>query len=169
MLGLSTAAKPVMVVSKVAATAALAVVLIPGVHAGPAGAGGAVKTTTSCSSGQVNTAIPTPTAAMSVTAAKYGAIKGKAKVTWTQSNLRYPNPYTLYFRVLTSNGRCTGSKEYKVGGTCLQFTKGSTWVCKMKKLPSGSTEFQVALWYQDATGAAGPVTISAWSNAVNVK
>ncbi|MBM3686800.1 MAG: hypothetical protein FJW85_07335 [Actinobacteria bacterium] len=155
--------------SKLAATAALAVVLIPAVYAGPAGADDADKTTTNCSPGQVNTAIPTPTAATSVTAAKYGAIKGKAKVTWSQSNQRYPNPYTLYFRVLTSDGRCTSSKEYKTGGTCLEFKKGSTWACKMKRLPSGSTEFQVALWYQDATGAAGPVTISAWSNAVNVK
>lgn len=137
--------------------------------AGPASAGYPVKTTTNCSPGQVTAGIPTPTAATDVSAARYGAIKGKAKVTWAQTNQRYPNPYTLYFRVFTSNGRCTSSKEYKTGGTCLNFKKGSTAVCKMKRLPSGGTEFRVALWYEDPSGAAGAVIYSEWSNSLNVK
>lgn len=137
--------------------------------AGPAGAGYPVRTTTNCSPGQVNAEIPTPTAATDVSAARYGAIQGKAKVTWAQTNQRYPNPYTLYFRVFASNGRCTASKEYKTGGTCLNFKKGSTAVCKMKRLPSGSTEFRVALWYEDPSGTAGAVTYSEWSNTLNVK
>jgi hypothetical protein len=156
-------------VAKLAVSLACAAVVFSVVNAGPAAAGYAVKTITNCSPGQVDTTIPTPTAATDVSAARYGAVKGKAKVSWAQTNQRYPNPYTLFFRVLTSNGRCTAAKEYKTGGTCLNFKKGSTAVCKMKRLPSGATEFRVALWYQDPSGAAGAVTYSAWSNTVNVK
>jgi len=158
------------VVPRIALTASVvcAGLLISVVNAGSA-AGNAVKTTTNCSPGQVNTAIPTPTPATDVSAARYGAVRGKAKVTWTQTNMRYPNPYTLYFRVLTSNGRCTASKEYKPSGSCLRYKNGSTWACKIKRLPSGNTEFRVALWYEDPSGAAGAVTYSAWSSALNVK
>lgn len=169
MLSAATARGLLGPMSKWGTSAVCAAVLLSVVNVGPAAAGYAVKTTTNCSPGSVDASIPTPTAATDVSAARYGAVKGKAKVTWAQTNQRYPNPYTLYFRVFTSNGRCTASKEYKTGGTCLNFKKGSTGECKMKRLPSGDTEFRVALWYQDPSGAAGAVTYSAWSNTVNVK
>ena len=167
MLGLPAVTKHPLTVFSLTAVMGLAAILILVVNAVPVAASGAVKTTTNCSPGPVDAAVPTPTAAAGVSAARYGAVK--AKVTWTQSNQRYPTGYTLYFRLITSNDRCTATKEYKMGGTCLYSKSGVTWACKIKRLPSGNTEFQVALWYQDFSGNNGPITYSPWSNAVNVK
>ncbi|MEX1210942.1 MAG: hypothetical protein WEA35_08765, partial [Candidatus Nanopelagicales bacterium] len=125
--------------------------------------------TSPASPGPVDTAIPTPTAAAGVSATRYGSVSGKAKGTWTQSDQRYPTGYTLYFRLITSNDRCTYTKNYEMGGTCLNSKSGVTWACKIKRLPSGNTEFQVALWHQDFSGADGPIAYSTWSNTVNVK
>ena len=169
MLGLPAVTKYPMTVFSLTAVMGLAASLTLVVNAVPVAASGAVKTTTNCSPGPVDAAVPTPTAAAGVSAARYGAVKGKAKVTWTQSNQRYPTGYTLYFRLITSNDRCTATKEYKMGGTCLYSKSGVTWACKIKRLPSGNTEFQVALWYQDFSGNNGPITYTPWSNAVNVK
>lgn len=129
------------------------------------------KATTNCSPGVVNPSFPTPVTATDVSATKFGAVKGKEKVSWTAEGALSPAPagYNLYFQILTSNGQCTKPMMF-VLWKCLKEKKESTnYSCKIKRLRSGSTEFRVALWYQNLFGAWGPVTYSDWSASVKVK
>lgn len=148
---------------------AAAVVLSAVLSAVPAEAAVA-KATTSCAPGAVNESFPTPEAASNVSATAFGAVKGKEKVSWKSSQGLWPSGYSLYFRILTSNGQCTKAMKYQVNTKCLR-TKPSTtnYSCKVKRLRSGSTEFQVALWYQSNDGSWGPVAYSDWSTSVKVK
>lgn len=131
------------------------------------------KATTKCSPELVNPSFPAPVLATNVSAMKRGAIKGKATVSWNWSNSYFPSGYEVYFRILTSNGQCTKPMIYSTGtAQCLyqKNAKNSTnWSCNLKGFSSGSTEFQVALWYQSGSGAWGPVVYSLWSAPLDVK
>lgn len=148
---------------------AAAIVAASALSAAPAEAAVA-KATTSCAPGEVNPSFPTPAAASNVSATKFGAVRGKERVSWTSTQALWPPGYSLYFQVLTSNGQCTKAMKYEVNATCLRTMPLSTnYSCKIKRLRSGSTEFQVALWYQSSDGAWGPVAYSDWSASVKVK
>lgn len=141
----------------------LASVLFPVLSATPAEA--AAKTNTNCSPNPVNTSIPTPAAATNVSARKYGVEKGKAKVSWSVTSALKPSGYQLYLAILTSGGRCTKGMPNTPGRFCVKVG----YSCILKRLPSGNTEFQVALWYQSKSGSTGPVVYSTWSDTVDVK
>jgi len=131
---------------------------------------GVAKATTSCSPGVVNASFPTPVAPSKVSAARFGAVKGKEKVSWTSTQELWPPGYSLYFQILTSKGECTKPMKFEVDSKCLRTKPLTTnYSCKIKRLRSGSTEFQVAMWFQSGSGAWGPVTYSGWSASVNVK
>lgn len=152
-----------------AGVCAAAIVAASALSAAPAEAAVA-KATTSCAPGVANPSFPTPTAASNVSATKFGAVKGKERVSWTSTQAVWPPGYALYFRVLTSNGQCTKAMKYQVNTTCLRTKPLTTnYSCKIKRLRSGSTEFQIALWYQSSDGAWGPVAYSDWSASTNVK
>ena len=148
---------------------ATTMVVATALTAAPANAS-VVKATRSCSPGSVNASYPTPTAATNVSAASFGAIKGKEKVSWTSANEVWPAGYSLYFQILTSNGQCTKPMSFQVNIKCLRGKPLSTnYSCKIKRLRSGNTEFRVALWYQSGSGAQGTIAYSAWSDSVKVK
>lgn len=151
------------------AACALTLVVASALWAVPAEAAVA-KANTSCSPGLVNPSFPTPVAASSVSATRFGAVKGKEKVSWKSTQEVWPTGYSLYFRILTSKGQCTKAMKFEVNTQCLRTKPLSTnYSCKIKRLRSGSTEFQVAMWFQSGSGAWGPVAYSDWSASVNVK
>ena len=149
---------------------ATAMVLAGALSAAPAQAA-VVKATTNCSPGVVNPSFPTPVTATDVSATKFGAVKGKEKVSWTAKVPPvWPTGYSLYFQILTSNGQCTKPMQFQVDIKCLRGrVESTTYSCKVKRLRSGSTEFRVALWFQNSSGAWGPVTYSDWSASVKDK
>lgn len=151
------------------AACAIPVVLASVLWAVPAEAAVA-KATMSCSPGSVNPSFSTPVAASNVSAAKFGAVKGKEKVSWNSTQDLWPPGFSLYFQILTSKSQCTKPMKFEVNSKCLR-TKPltTTYWCKIKRLRSGSTEFRVAMWFQSSSGAWGPVAYSDWSASVNVK
>lgn len=155
--------------SLLAVTLGVAGVLLPVVTAGPAQANAKVKSQ-NCSTNTVDTSIPTPSAATDVSARKSGVERGKARVYWASSSPNSTSGYTLWFQIVTSDGQCTSPREEKAGGCPVLRSPG--YMCALKKVNSGSTEFQVALWYQSGSGKSaktGPVAYSTWSDTVNVK
>ena len=128
------------------------------------------KATTNCAPKPSNSSFPTPAPATNVSATPFQAGNGKEKVMWFTAALPLAD-YGLYFQVLTSNGQCTKPSSLSQGkkDKCLRPYRSTGWTCKIKRLRSGSTEFRVALWYQNSSGAWGPVAYSDWSSAVNVK
>ncbi|MBM3686798.1 MAG: hypothetical protein FJW85_07325 [Actinobacteria bacterium] len=155
-----------MAMSLLAMSLGVVGLLLPVVTAAPAQANIKVKSQYCGTNPTGDTSIPTPSAATDVTARKSGVERGKARVYWAASNSYEVSGYTLWAQILTSDGQCTQEFEQKPGGCPLLKAQG--YMCKLKRLNSGSTEFRVALWYGKRSGPSGPVVYSDWSASVNV-
>lgn len=154
-------------VTALAAVVGLATIVAPAVMAAPASAG---KSTSNCAPpSSIVTSYPTPAPAYSVTARNYGIEKGKAKIFWKVPNTDWPSGYQLWMVILGSEGRCSKAAVNKPGNGCVKTAGKKGYSCILTRLPSGDTEFTVALWYQQKnSSASGPIAYSPPSNTVDV-